>query len=125
MAMWVSALDDRIAAVISAGAAGKFQDSASRLISCGAQFFPGLLSYGDVPDVFCLIAPRPLMIMAGKADYETKVAKGRHDMIAKIKNAYEYSNSSDDFKYAVFEGGHVFNWPIAHAFLGKHLKNEN
>ena len=36
--------------------------------SCGAQVIPGLLEYGDVPEIGSLIAPRPCVWETGTQD---------------------------------------------------------
>jgi len=36
--------------------------------TCGNQYSPSLLRYGDIPDVAGLIAPRPLLVEMGEKD---------------------------------------------------------
>ena len=44
---------------VIAGALNVMQERISKPYGCGAQIIPGLLKYGDVPEIGSLIAPRP------------------------------------------------------------------
>lgn len=71
MTTYTTALDDRIKAACISGYLSTLDDAMSRRALgnyCGAQYLPGLLEWGDIPDVVGLIAPRPLLIEAGKRD---------------------------------------------------------
>nr|MDO8111727.1 alpha/beta hydrolase family protein [Candidatus Sigynarchaeota archaeon] len=71
MTTYTTALDDRIKVACVSGYLSTLDDAMSmRGLGnyCGAQFVPGLLEWGDIPDVVGLIAPRPLLIEAGKKD---------------------------------------------------------
>ncbi len=71
MTTYTTALDDRIKAACISGYLSTLDDAMSRRglgNYCGAQYLPGLLEWGDIPDVVGLIAPRPLLIEAGRRD---------------------------------------------------------
>ncbi len=71
MTTYTTALDGRIKAACISGYLSTLDDAISRRglgNYCGAQYLPGLLEWGDIPDVVGLIAPRPLLIEAGKRD---------------------------------------------------------
>jgi len=71
MTTYTTALDDRIKAACISGYLSSLDDAMSRRglgNYCGAQYLPGLLEWGDIPDVVGLIAPRPLLIEAGNRD---------------------------------------------------------
>jgi hypothetical protein len=71
MTTFTTALDDRVKAACISGYLSTLDDAMSRRglgNYCGAQYLPGLLEWGDIPDVIGLIAPRPLLIEAGKRD---------------------------------------------------------
>jgi hypothetical protein len=71
MTAYTTALDPRIKAAVVSGYLSTLDDALSmRALGnyCGAQYLQGLLEWGDIPDVFGLIAPRPLLVEAGTRD---------------------------------------------------------
>ncbi len=71
MTTYTTALDTRIKAAAVSGYLSTLDDAMSMRGTgnyCGAQYLPGLLNWGDIPDVFGLIAPRPLLIESGMND---------------------------------------------------------
>ncbi len=71
MTTYTTALDSRIKAAVVSGYLSTLDDAMSmRGLGnyCGSQYLPGLLNWGDIPDVVGLIAPRPLLIESGTKD---------------------------------------------------------
>lgn len=120
MTMWLSVFDERVRACVSAGSMNTFRERSSKLSSCGIQFFPGLLRHGDVPDVFCLMAPRPMQLQAGEGDgLITPV--DRDDMEATVRSAYRALDAEDRLDYVLHAGGHLLEWDAAHRFFERWL----
>jgi Abhydrolase family len=120
MSMYVSVFDSRIRAAVCAGCLSCFRERTLALRTCAAQFFPGLLQWGDVPEIFSLIAPRPVMIMTGSDD------GGIHpDWAAKMKpiirNAYHALDADENLLFHDFDGGHLLPTPPTQAWFDKHL----
>ena len=68
-AMYLAALDTRVAAVVVSGYLTTFRAYALAAGNfCGAQFLPGVYDLADVADIHGCIAPRPLLIQAGRVD---------------------------------------------------------
>lgn len=63
-----SALDERIKAIVLSGYFGNFRDNILALHHCACNFVPGLLQIGEFEDLIGLLAPRPLLVEAGKRD---------------------------------------------------------
>lgn len=119
-AMWIGAFNDEIRCVVSAGAMNLFTERASKLCSCAIQCFPGLLEYGDVGEIYSLIAPKPLQLQGGTDDPFLNAAD--MDKIAEtVRKAYKASNSSEKLSIEYFEGGHYLNWSLAREFLKEFL----
>jgi dienelactone hydrolase len=119
-AMWIGAFNKKIKCVVSAGAMNFFRERASKLSCCAIQYFPGILQYGDVGEIYSLIAPRPLQLQAGSED--TLITLTDRDKIAEIvKKAYQAVAKADNLNIEFFQGGHTLNWPLAEKFLSKHL----
>lgn len=118
--MWIGAFNDKIKCVVSAGAMNLFRERAIKLSSCAIQFFPGILQYGDVGEIYSLITPKPLQLQAGVEDQLINPAD--RNWIAKtVAKAYKAANSEENLRIEIFEGGHVLNWELADRFLAEYL----
>jgi len=118
--MWIAAFNEKIRCVVSTGAMNLFSERSGKLASCAIQYFPGLLEYGDVGEVYSLIAPRPMQLQAGSKD--GLITDTDRDKIAEtVRRAYEACRSSKNLSIEYFEGGHYLNWPMARKFLKKFL----
>ena len=112
MTMYMTVFDQRIKACAPSGCANLFRERSSKLSSCGAQFLPGLLKYGDVGEIFSLIAPRPCLHIIGKSDgllFEEDVEEIRQ----KVQNAYDMLNASEKVEFFIHDGGHYFRGDVA------------
>lgn len=105
MSMWLTALDRRVRCAVCAGCFNCFRERSLKLSSCGAQFPPGLLQWGDVEDVFSLIAPRPLMIMTGSRD-SLIIPEYAQRMRPVVERAYDILGTGQDLTFHEFEGAH-------------------
>ena len=116
MTMMISAMDPRIKVAVPSGCMNLFQERYQALRQCGAQLIPGLLRYGDTPEIFSLIAPRPIVIEMGLSDPLIP-----HDWaergLARIRRAYEAAGATDRLYLDRFDGGHIFNGKVASRVL--------
>jgi dienelactone hydrolase len=118
--MWFTIFDKRIRACVASGCMNTFRERSLKLSSCGIQYLPGLLQYGDVPELFSLIAPRPMQLQAGEGDALITVSD--RDMIeSTVRRAYKCLDAADRFSYVVHGEGHLLLWEPARAFLEQHL----
>ena len=121
MTMFVSALDERIRAVVSSGAANTFRDRVALLKGlCGAQIVPGLALQADTPDIFASIAPRPLQLQWGSRDPVMDAAAGEA-AIAHIQRCYAAAGARERLSVHRFEGGHVFELDAARRHFDRWL----
>jgi len=106
MSMYLAAFDDRVRCAVCSGCLNCFRERSLKLTSCGAQFFPGMLRWGDVEDVFALIAPRPLMIMSGAQD---PLLPGEYvdRMKPVIERAYRALDARENLIFHDHDGAHV------------------
>ena len=119
-AMWLTVFDQRIKACVPAGCMNTFRERSLKLSSCGIQYLPGLLQYGDVPEVFSLIAPRPMQLQAGRRD--PLITPADRDAILKtVQSAYRILNAESNFDYVLHPEGHLLSWGRAASFLKMHL----
>ena len=118
--MWLAVFDQRIKACVPAGCMNTFRERSLKLSSCGIQYLPGLLQYGDVPEVFSLIAPRPMQLQAGRHD--PLITPVDRDAILKtVQSAYCILSAESNFDYVLHPDGHLLSWGNAASFLKMHL----
>jgi len=115
-AMWFTALDERVRACVASGCMNDFRERSLKLSSCGIQYPFGLLRYGDVAEVFSLIAPRALQLQCGEQD--ALITPQDRDRIERVvRGAYERTGAVDRYEYHLHPGGHILLWPPAEQFL--------
>lgn len=124
MTMLVTALDPRIRVAVIAGALNVFQERIqSSAYACGAQVIPGLLKYGDTPEIGSLIAPRPAVWEIGRQDpllppaWAEKAAE-------RLRSAYTAAGKPENLQIYRHDGGHVWVGDGAVPVLAKLLKAE-
>ena len=82
---------------------------------CPCGYLPGIYSVADMPDLAGLIAPRHLLIVAGKDDHLAPVDKVREGFET-VKAAFEAAGVPDHASLLVGDGGHQFYpeaaWPV-------------
>jgi dienelactone hydrolase len=118
--MWLTVFDERIKACVPAGCMNHFRERSLKLSSCAIQYFHGLLRYGDVQEVFSLIAPRAMQLQAGRGD--SLITNQDRDMIKTVvAKAYLRCKADANFEYILHAKGHQLAWDSAEPFLRKHL----
>ena len=121
--MWLAIFDERIKICVPAGCMNIFRERSLKLSSCAIQYLPGLLQYGDVPELFGLIAPRPMQLQAGEGD-NLITASDRDQIKWVVKKAYHLLGAEENFEYILHSRGHTFAWDLAAPFFKRHLKIE-
>jgi dienelactone hydrolase len=122
MTMVVAALDSRVRVAVISGALNVFQERVQGAgYSCGAQVIPGLLEWGDTPEIGSLIAPRPVIWEAGRQD-KLMVPGWLEKASARLQSAYVASGQPENLSIHRFDGGHVWNGATAMPLLAKVLK---
>ena len=103
--MYLAAVDDRVKVAAISGYFGTYKDTFMRRRQSTDNYIPGILNFGEMADVACLIAPRPLLIEGGDKDPEFPVVALK-DGIARLEICYE--SYQERLKWNVFPGGHRF-----------------
>jgi hypothetical protein len=120
MAMLTAALEARIRVAVPSGALNVMQERTSRPYSCGAQIIPGLLKYGDVPEIASLIAPRYCLWEIGSRD-SLIAPQWADEALTRMRRAYQALSAEDRLQVDRFDGGHVWNGKVAYRLLEKVL----
>ena len=80
---------------------------------CGAQYMPGLLTIGDIPEVAGLIAPKPLIVEMGEQD-SCFIIEDMKRAYAQVERIYAAASAPDRLAADVHPGAHA--WSGAKAF---------
>jgi len=118
--MWLTLFDERIKACVPSGCMNTLRERSLKLGSCGIQYPFGLLRYGDVPELFSLIAPRPMQLQAGEGD-GLITPEDRDQMAETVRRAYRLLDAEPSFEYVLHTEGHLLLWDLAEPFLARHL----
>jgi dienelactone hydrolase len=123
MTTLAAALDARIRVAVISGALNCMQERVAVRYSCGAQVIPGLLPYGDVPEIASLIAPRPCLWEVGLQDGLMK-PRWVETALQRIGRAYAALGAKDHLQMERFEGGHRWNGQLGYRLLDKVLRTD-
>lgn len=121
MTMLTAALEPRVKVCVISGALNAMQERIAKPYSCGAQIIPGLLQYGDVPEIASLIAPRTCVWEVGSQDSLIDPLWA-DDILLRQRRAYKALNAADKLSVDRFEGGHVWHGKGASIVLEKVLR---
>lgn len=124
MTMLTSALEPRIRVAVPSGSLNVMQERVALKYSCGAQVIPGLLTYGDVPEISSLIAPRHCVWETGSDD-GLIIPKWSDEALSRIRRAYRAHDAEDRLLVDRFEGGHQWSGRLAFPLLEKVLRSES
>jgi dienelactone hydrolase len=120
MTTLTAALDPRIRVAVIGGAMNTFQERALIGSTSGCQVIPGLLNYGDMPEVGGLIAPRPCVWTVGETDrlLDPAWVELFRERLARV---YAALGSADQLYIDRFAGGHVWHGDLAYPILEQAL----
>ncbi|OHB65575.1 MAG: hypothetical protein A2Y77_06440 [Planctomycetes bacterium RBG_13_62_9] len=121
MAMWLGAMDERIAATVSAGFLTTMDHMEQNHCLCWK--FDGLRELVDYADIYSLIAPRPLQCQNGLLEPPSQfyVPLARQAM-EEVRSIYEDMARPENVTLDVHDEGHVIDLPALIYFLDKHLR---
>jgi dienelactone hydrolase len=122
MTMLASALEPRIRVAVISGALNCFQERVATGHSGGCQVIPGLLNYGDVPEIASLIAPRPCLWEVGSRD-DLIDPKWAEIALGRIRLAYRALDCESNLRVDRFNGVHEWHGTEAYELLDSVLKS--
>jgi dienelactone hydrolase len=121
LTLFAAALDERIkVAVVSGYLSTLYEQTFVRGDTCGQQIVPGLLQWGELADVACLIAPRALLVESGTEDQGFGIAAARQ-ACGEVHRLYEALGIPERMAHHVFEGGHRWDGTQTVAWLRQWL----
>jgi hypothetical protein len=121
MAMWLGAMDERIAATVSAGFLTNMDHMEKNHCMCWK--FDGLRELVDYADIYALTAPRPLQCQNGLLEPPSQfyVPLARQAM-EEVRTIYRDMDRPENVVLDVHPEGHVIDLPALLYFLDKHLQ---
>jgi len=116
---FAACIDERIDLAVVSCSFSTYETSWLKYHHCSCGYLPGILEVGDMPDLASLIAPRKLMIVAGKEDYIADI-EGVREGYAIAKKAFVEQNVPENIMLIEGDGGHQFYpdlaWPEINKF---------
>jgi dienelactone hydrolase len=100
-------LPNRIAFAMPSCSTCTYAQSIMSIYHCADNYIPDLLNWAESGDIIGLIAPRPLVLVAGKED-EIFPLPGVKKAFKQVKAIYTAAGAPQNVKLVLGEGGHRF-----------------
>ncbi len=111
---YAACVDPRIRLSVVSCSYCTYAESWMKIQHCACGYLPGILKVADMGDLAGLVAPRNLLIVAGKEDYLATI-EGVHTAFAQTKRIFTAAKCADNVELIVGDGGHQFYpdlaWP--------------
>jgi len=121
MTLFTTAVDQRIQAAAPCCYFSTFQHSILAMSHCPCNFVPGLQQVAEMADLGGLIAPRPLLIVAGTKDSIFPIDAVRQGY-ADLARIYAAARAAQNLAFYEGPGGHRYYkaavWPFFRRALG-------
>lgn len=118
---YATCLEPRIGIAMPSCSVCTLADSIGAVDHCADNYLPRMLQYFDMGDLAGLIAPRPLVVVAGREDRIFPL-HGVEEAFACIRQIYEAAGVPDRCRLVIGEGGHRFYareaWPVFRELSG-------
>lgn len=117
---YAACVDTRIKLALPSCSFCTYADSIFRIYHCTDNFIPGILTVAETGDLAGLIAPRKLLIVAGKDD-DIFPIEGVRRAFEMAQRVYVAAGARENIRLIVGEGGHRFYaapaWPVVREWL--------
>ncbi|MFH0797083.1 MAG: alpha/beta hydrolase family protein [Candidatus Omnitrophota bacterium] len=117
---FTACLDRRIKVAVPSCYYCNYTDSIMRIYHCADNYIPGIMNLADMGDLGGLMAPRVLIIVAGKKD-EIFPLRGVKRAFRQTKKIYQDFKAERNLHLLVGEKGHRFYqdlaWPVLRRYL--------
>ncbi|MBI3945024.1 MAG: prolyl oligopeptidase family serine peptidase [Armatimonadetes bacterium] len=118
--LFLAAMDTRIAAAIPSCYFCTWAASIQAVPHCACNFVPGLSHEVENYDLAGLVAPRPMLIIAGREDAIFPIA-GVQEAFARLQEIYAAAGRPERVELYVGEGGHRYYSARVWPWLREHL----
>ena len=119
---YTMAIEPRVKVAMPSCAVCAFDHSIGIMRHCDCNYIPRMIKYLDMGEVACMIAPRPLIVVAGERD-QGFLIEGTKKVFSVIQEIYKKEGKPENCKLIVGQEGHRFyadlSWDIFRKnFLG-------
>ncbi len=122
MTLFLTALDPRIKTATISGTLTSYRSYALEIeTTCGSQLPHGILRWGDLADVACLIAPRPVCFESGAGDFGFLPDVAKREF-RRIKQCYRVAGVPQHAVLDAFSGGHEWHGAVGLPMMEAWLK---
>ena len=112
---YAACMEERISIAMPSCSVCSFKDSLVWKRHCACNYIPNIAKFFDMGDIACLIAPRPLIVVAGETDHGFHI-NGSLEAFETIKQIYKAAGAEDQCHLVVGPEGHRFyadlSWPV-------------
>jgi len=112
---FAACMEERLVAAMPSCYVCTFRDSIASIDHCECNYVAGILNYFEMGDLAALIAPRPLVVVAGKEDPIFPL-EGVRETFATIQAIYDRFGAGDRCQLVIGQEGHRFYpklaWPV-------------
>lgn len=112
---YTACIDERISLAMPSCSVCTYDDSIAAMRHCACNFVPHIREYFNMGDLAGLIAPRKMVVVAGKKDGIFPL-HGVLESYALIENMYAAAGVPEHCRLVLGEGGHQFypeqSWPV-------------
>ncbi len=132
MTMYLAAVDERVKVAVVGGFLTSYRfpedykPSPWGVITtwgaCDCAYIPEFGKYFDYPYLFCLIAPRTLIVETGMKDADTPITPSIQ-LLEPVRKVYELYGT-DNFFHIIHPSGHELNGEVSIPLLKKYLMTE-
>lgn len=113
--LFLAAVDTRVAVAVPSGSFCTFRHGILSIHHCPCNYVPDLSVYAEMHDVAGLVAPRPMLIIAGRDD-DIFPLEGVRAAYAELEKIYAAAGAKQAVELYIGEGGHRYYservWPF-------------
>ena len=123
---FTACIDNRIRVAIPSCYYCSYAYSIMRIYHCVDNYIPGIMTLADMGDLAGLIAPKPLIIVAGEKDKIFPI-EGVRKAFKQTRKIYRAFKAEKNLHLLVGKDGHRFYkdlaWPVIEKYFGKFTKD--
>jgi dienelactone hydrolase len=115
VSFYAACMDQRIRLAVVSCSFGTYESTWLYKPHCACGYLPGILKVADMPDLAGLIAPRDLILVAGKGDHIARF-DGVEEGFGMAQRSFAAAGCADRVVLLAADGGHQFYpelaWPV-------------
>ena len=112
---YAACIDERIKIAMPSCSVCTYKHSIIAGRHCTCNYIPNIAKYFDMGDIACLIAPRALVVVAGRED-DGFLIEGCQEVYSTIEKIYKKEGAENNCRFLIGDGEHRFyadlSWPV-------------